>query len=237
MQLPLLGIDSLRFPNPELALAEPNGLLAVGGDLSVSRLLEAYRQGIFPWFNADEPILWWAPAPRSVLQPEHIRISKSTRKAIRKNNWLVSVDIAFDKVIRKCGKLRQKEGTWISDTMVTAYNELFHAGHAHSIEVWQDATLIGGLYGVQIGAVFFGESMFSEVSNTSKTAMLLLQQLATDKGIQLIDCQLQSEHLDSLGAESVSREQFQTLLADYCDQPTDLFWRRSPYPARELLAP
>lgn len=235
MRLPLLDFDSNDFPDIKDALDEPNGLLAVGGDLSVERLTAAYRRGIFPWFNPDEPILWWAPAPRSVLFPNEIHISKSTKKAIKRSNWHVSIDTQFHSVIQSCSQTRKDEGTWICNSMIAAYNEMYHAGMAHSFEVWDQEELVGGLYGIQVGKVFFGESMFSRQSNASKTAVLLLKQTALKHGIELIDCQLQSDHLDTLGAVELNREKFRGLLNKLCPEPANTLWRTLLTPAQSLL--
>lgn len=236
MQLPLLDTECLNFPDIDQAFVEPNGLLAVGGDLSIKRLVEAYRNGIFPWFNIDEPILWWSPAPRSVIAPKDIHTSKSTKKAIRKNGWQVSVDTNFSEVIHQCSQTRQDSGTWISDEMIYAYTELHHAGFAHSLEVWQGDELVGGLYGVHIGKVFFGESMFSKISNASKVAVLLLQAISLKHGIVLIDCQLQSSHLDSLGATTMSRQTFRYMLDKLCALETETYWHQNKFDAKQLLA-
>ncbi len=207
MQITLLG-DDLEFPDVTLALDEPNGLLAVGGDLSVSRLIQAYQQGIFPWFSEGEPILWWSPNPRAVLYPHNIHISKSSRKYFKKSNWQVSIDTCFSQVIKLCGSTRSVEGTWITPEMERAYIALHKAGFAHSLEIWQEDELIGGLYGVSIGRAFFGESMFSTASNASKAAVLLLRSVCERFAIEIIDCQVESEHLASLGAINVERDQF-----------------------------
>lgn len=216
MRIALLG-DELEFPEVELALEEPNGLLAVGGDLSVDRLLLAYKSGIFPWYNDDEPILWWSPSPRSVLYPGSIHISRSTLKAIKRSAWTFKINHRFEQVMDQCGD--RQEGSWINTDMQQAYQSLHLAGHAHSFEVWHNQDLIGGLYGVHIGGAFFGESMFHRVSNASKAAMLLLQTFALQNDIKIIDCQLQSDHLDSLGASIINRQKFCEQLATLCNKP------------------
>lgn len=201
------------FPPVHLAMRDPNGLLAIGGDLSTARLLKAYAQGIFPWFNPDEPILWWCPDPRAVLLPSRMTLSHSLRKTLRKGGYQVSFDRAFVEVLDACASTRRRgRGTWLGDDMKRAYLELFEQGHAHSVEVWQNEELVGGLYGVALGRVFFGESMFSRVTDSSKIALHHLCEQLCAWQFELIDCQIGSPHLMSLGAEEWPREQFlQTL--------------------------
>jgi leucyl/phenylalanyl-tRNA--protein transferase len=201
--------ERLIFPDPELA--EEDGLLAVGGDLSPQRLLLAYQQGIFPWYSDDTPVLWYSPHQRFVLYPAKLKISKSIRQVLRSGKFRVTFDTCFAEVIQACSTSFRKDqdGTWITNDMIAAYTELHRLGHAHSIEVWQGEELVGGLYGVQVGHVFCGESMFSKVSNASKTALIHLCQ--TNK-YNLIDCQVHTEHLESLGAEMVSREEYMRML-------------------------
>jgi len=207
------------FPDVSLALEDPNGLLAIGGDLSPQRLLNAYRHGIFPWFNPGEPILWWSPNPRAVLFPEKIRISRSLRKTLNKNKFVLTTDQAFNEVMAACQAPRAKQpGTWITAEMRRAYNEMHSRGHAHSVECWHNGKLVGGLYGMALGRVFFGESMFSRVSDASKVALVYLTDKLIEWGYRLIDCQVQSEHLISLGAEDIPREQFCAYLNDWCKQ-------------------
>ncbi|EPJ53636.1 MAG: leucyl/phenylalanyl-tRNA--protein transferase [Osedax symbiont Rs2] len=211
--IPWLAEDNYCFPDINSALQEPNGLLAAGGDLSPGRLISAYRQGIFPWFSEDDPILWWSPAPRCVLIPQRLHVSKSLAKVIRKNQFQITFDQAFDQVIDNCSALRRnREGTWITDEMQSAYSELSAIGVAHSVEVWQQGELVGGLYGLCIGNIFFGESMFSSTANASKVAFCYLARQLQDWGFSLIDCQLHSDHLQSMGAEEISREKFQQFL-------------------------
>lgn len=208
MSIPYFAEDdsTTPFPDVKTALEDPDGLLAAGGNLSQERLLMAYRQGIFPWYNNDTPILWWSPDPRCVLFPEQIRISRSLRKNVRNGGFEIRQNSAFETVIRSCAQPRADElGTWITDEMANAYLALHHAGYAHSIETWRDGALVGGLYGVAIGRVFFGESMFSHVSNASKVALVHLAQQGDYK---MIDCQMATDHLLSLGAEKISREDF-----------------------------
>jgi leucyl/phenylalanyl-tRNA--protein transferase len=202
--------NELWFPN--VNEAGQDGLLAVGGDLSIERLLLAYRSGIFPWFNDGDPILWWSPDPRMVLFPEKLKISKSLRRLIKQNKFEISCNKAFAKVIENCAMMKREgqAGTWITDEMLEAYQRLHDLGHAHSVEVWENGVLAGGLYGINLPnqKVFCGESMFSEVSNASKVALYYLVEDLRSKGYQIIDCQVYNPHLESLGAEEISRDQF-----------------------------
>ncbi len=208
------------FPEVALAEAEPNGLLAVGGDLTPVRLINAYRHGIFPWFSEDEPILWWSPNPRTVLYPENIRISRSLRKTLRKGSFQITFDRAFQQIITACSQPRRDSpGTWLVPEMIDAYVQLFKLNMAHSVEVWQDGQLVGGLYGVAIGAVFYGESMFSQVSDSSKVALVHLCTSLLEMGFRLVDCQVYTEHLISLGAEEISRKRFCQHLDNWCTLP------------------
>ncbi len=197
------------FPPLENALNEPNGLLAAGGDLSPQRLLEAYSKGIFPWFNEGEPILWWSPNPRMVLFPDELNISRSLRKTLKKEHYQIRTDCSFAQVMQACAATRKGQaGTWIHPEMITAYTALHEMGLAHSIETWIDGMLVGGLYGVSLGKVFFGESMFSLVPDASKIAFVhLVKQLQT-WNFGLIDCQVRTNHLASLGAREISRMEF-----------------------------
>jgi len=220
MPLPWLSSPEASFPDISLALADPNGLLAAGDDLSPKRLIEAYSSGIFPWFEEGQPVLWWSPDPRMVLFPEDLRVSKSLQKALNKPLYTVTLDEAFAEVMTCCAQPRGKSpGTWITDEMKTAYMQLFEAGHAHSVEVWRDGDLVGGLYGVALGQLFFGESMFSFESNTSKIALANLVKQLREWNYQLIDCQVSSEHLESLGAIEISREQFRQQLHELLTLP------------------
>jgi leucyl/phenylalanyl-tRNA--protein transferase len=204
---------STPFPPVERAETQPDGLLAVGGDLSPERLINAYRTGIFPWFSEDQPILWWSPNPRLVLFPENLHVSRSLRKKLRKGVYTATLDRAFDQVIRACADPRGVDaGTWILDPMIEAYERLHRHHLAHSVEVWQDGELVGGLYGVALGRVFFGESMFSRRSDASKTALVHLVERLVAWGYRVIDCQVQTEHLQSMGAEEIPREDFCRLL-------------------------
>lgn len=197
------------FPPLEKALDDPNGLLAIGGDLSPQRLIEAYRSGIFPWFNEDEPIFWWSPDPRMVLFPEELKISRSLRKQLHKDYYQIRADTAFTQVMHACAAPRKgQSGTWIHPEMIAAYSKLHDMGLAHSVETWVDGELVGGLYGVALGKVFFGESMFSRSTGASKIAFVhLVKQLQYWK-FGLIDCQVKTHHLASLGAREISRASF-----------------------------
>ena len=222
MPAPFLLNKELIFPDPSLAMEEPDGLLAVGGDLSPQRLLFAYEHGIFPWYNEDEPILWWSPNPRAVLTPGMIHISRSLKKAIRKNHFTATYDQAFAHVMEACAQPRAKQiGTWINEDILDAYITLHRLGHAHSVEIWQQQRLVGGLYGIAIGRVFFGESMFSLESNASKAAFAFLGQCLKAWNYKLIDCQVSSEHMSSLGARDVPRPLFIKLLKRWCPLPPD----------------
>jgi len=215
--------DPAHFPDPHYALVEPDGLLAVGGDLSPARLLNAYRQGIFPWYSDGQPILWWSPNPRAVLFPEHLKVSRSLRKTLRKRPFRVSLDTAFDAVIEACSEPREdQEGTWITEEMKQAYIHLHRIGFAHSAECWEGDTLVGGLYGVSLGKVFFGESMFTRRSDASKIAFAHLVEQLKAWNFGLIDCQVHTSHLASLGAEDIPRERFLELLDHWCD-PFDAY--------------
>lgn len=211
--------DPSDFPDVALALRDPDGLLAVGGDLSVERLLAAYQRGIFPWYSGDQPILWWSPDPRSVLFPDKLHVSRSLRKVLRKQEYKTTFDTAFVDVIRACSQPRADDlGTWITDEMQQAYIRLHQAGHAHSIEIWLNGKLVGGLYGIAIGNVFFGESMFSRVTDASKVAFVFLVRQLQRWQFRVIDCQIQSAHLDQFAAELIPRSEFTTLLKQFCNQ-------------------
>ena len=200
-----------QYAFPPLETATPEGLLAVGGDLSSGRLLAAYRQGIFPWYSTGQPILWWSPDPRTVLYPEQLRVKRSLRSSLRKQGFRITTDRAFGAVIQSCAAPRSGEsegGTWITAHMMDAYTQLNRDGYAHSLEVWQDECLVGGLYGIAIGRVFFGESMFSRARDASKVGLVGLVRILTDKKFEVIDCQLPSDHLFSLGAQSIPRTDF-----------------------------
>lgn len=202
-----------RFPPPEQALDDPPGLLAGGGDLSSARILAAYRQGIFPWYSPDHPVLWWTPDPRMVLFPKEFRCTRSLAKTLRNGGFTTSVDVAFPQVIDACAAPREDGGgTWITSEMRKAYVQLHQLGHGHSLEVWRGGALVGGLYGVRLGGVFFGESMFHRERDASKVAMAHLVRLSLSCGIELIDCQMHTAHLQSLGARAIARSEFLALL-------------------------
>lgn len=197
------------FPPPQRAMRDPNGLLAIGGDLSAERLLRAYTAGIFPWNNPDEPILWWCPDPRTVLFPKDFHVSRSLQKQLNKGDFALSFNLAFARVMLACAAPRTLgHGTWLGSDMQQAYLELHRRGHAQSVEVWQYGELVGGVYGVSIGRVFFGESMFSVMENGSKIALHFLCRHLTDWGYELMDCQVASPHLTRLGAVETPREEF-----------------------------
>ena len=211
------------FPPVDQAETEPNGLLAVGGDLSPRRLLNAYAAGIFPWFSEGQPPLWWSPDPRTVLFPERLKISRSLRKTLRNRPLRVTFNQAFAEVMAGCAAPRRDdEGTWITGSMFDAYLALHRHGHAHSVEVWEEGRLAGGLYGVAIGRVFFGESMFSGARDASKVALVRLAAFLSAHGFRLIDCQVYNPHLVSLGAEEIDRTTFIRLLAAWCAERPEL---------------
>jgi leucyl/phenylalanyl-tRNA---protein transferase len=210
--MPLFALDTeLIFPPP--ALAEPDGLLAMGGDLTPERLLLAYQNGIFPWYEGDH-ILWWCPDPRFVLFPQDIKVHKNIRRMMRSNEFEFTVNKAFREVIRHCKKIPRpgQDGTWITNEMEKAFIHMHELGHATSAEVWQDGELVGGVYGMKLGKVFFGESMFSRISNASRYAFIRYVQLLQAEGIELIDCQVYTEYLESLGAKMIERKDFIRLL-------------------------
>jgi leucyl/phenylalanyl-tRNA--protein transferase len=199
--------DALWFPPVEKA--EADGLLAFGGDLRIERLLLAYRSGIFPWFNIDEPPLWWCPDPRCVIFPDELYISKSMQQLLKRNTFNITINQNFAAVIQQCAAIRQQqEGTWITTEIEKAYTELHRLGYAVSIEAWQQDELVGGLYGIRMGRLFFGESMFSKVSNASKYALISYVQQLQQEGVVLIDCQIYTPHLESLGARMIPRDEF-----------------------------
>ena len=203
----------IYFPEVELALQEPDGLLAVGGDLSSERLLYAYRNGIFPWYGDDQPILWWSPDPRLVLFPEELKVSRSLGKTLRKQQFSITLDTAFEQVIHACAEPRPGQaGTWITNEMAAAYIRLHEQGHAHSVECWLEGELVGGLYGLAQGYVFFGESMFAQVADASKVGFVTLVRHLQQQGFRLIDCQVHTGHLESLGAKLIPRRDFVRLL-------------------------
>ena len=206
--------DTIAFPDPNLA--EEDGLLAVGGDLSTERILHAYAQGIFPWYSDGQPILWWSPDPRMVLIPSEFKCSKRLERERRNPAWTVTVDTHFEEVVDRCATMSRpdQDGTWITDEMCDAYGTLHRAGYAHSVEAWKEGALAGGLYGVSLGRCFFGESMFSLEPNASKIALAALVDHLLGHGFSLIDCQVHTPHLESLGARNIPRDTFLTLLEE-----------------------
>ena len=227
----ILKSDSTDLRFPPVDLASPEGLLAVGGDLCAERLLEAYRHGIFPWYNPDQPILWWSPDPRVVLFPPKLHISRSLHKTLRQNKFAVKLDTEFSRVIQGCAQPRTQGsgGTWITPEMIEAYCVLHEQGLAHSVECWRDEKLVGGLYGVALGGAFFGESMFSRETDASKVAFVYLVRQLQRWGYAIIDCQLPSEHLFSLGAEAIRRHDFMVQLEKALKQPDHQGrWRFDP---------
>lgn len=212
--------SSYDFPPVDNALDHPDGLLAIGGDLSPKRLIVAYRRGIFPWYSEDQPILWWSPSQRMVLFPNCLKVSRSLRKTLRKRTFTVTFDQKFSEVIEACAGPRPNEhGTWITPAMRTAYCQLHEYGLAHSVESWYKGQLVGGLYGVILGKVFFGESMFSRMSDASKVAFTQLVWQLQRWGYQLIDCQVSTQHLQNLGATNIPRKQYRALLDHLCEAP------------------
>lgn len=204
------------FPAIDAALSEPNGLLAVGGELSTERLIDAYRHGIFPWFETDQPVLWWSPDPRAVIEPGEVHVSRSLRKTLRNGDYQLGLNSAFEQVIQACASSRKNsKGTWINDDMLSAYTELHKLGVAHSIEVYQQGQLIGGLYGVVAGHLFSGESMFHRQNNASKIAFVAICKYLEHLGWPLLDCQINNIHLESLGVKDIPRALFKQFLPAY----------------------
>jgi leucyl/phenylalanyl-tRNA--protein transferase len=217
--------DNLDFPPLARAMREPNGLLAAGGDLRADRLIQAYRHGCFPWFQDNTPILWWSPDPRTVIFPDELHVSRSLGKVIRQQRYRVTFDTDFAAVIRACaGPRTYADGTWITSAMQTAYLELHQRGLAHSVEVWDQDELVGGLYGLAMGQLFFGESMFSHADNASKVGFVTLVERLKDWGFVLIDCQMHTEHLQSFGARPIPRAAFASYLHQHLDQATNADW-------------
>ncbi len=230
--------DEIVFPPPDLATRE--GLLAIGGDLCQERLLQAYSMGIFPWYTETEPIMWWSPDPRLLLYPDEIRISRSLQKTINKGLFRITMDQAFDQVINACARAprKQGEGTWLVPEMIKAYRQLHASGYAHSVEAWQNDTLVGGLYGVSLGKSFFGESMFTHVTNASKVAFVALVDHLKTLSFDLIDCQVTTEHLVSFGAREVPRGTFLKQLKVSLETPSiEGKWELSSKPNNELFEP
>jgi leucyl/phenylalanyl-tRNA--protein transferase len=217
--------DDLSFPPLEKAMREPNGLLAAGGDLSPERLLAAYRHGCFPWYQDGQPLLWWSPDPRTVLYPDELHVSRSLRKKLRQGIFDITFDRAFRDVIQGCaGPRSYTDGTWITTPMQDAYMKLHKLGVAHSVEVWQDEQLVGGLYGLALGRLFFGESMFSRTTDASKAGFVSLVERLRHWGFKLIDCQMPTQHLASFGARNISRKAFAETLARHLGDPSSAQW-------------
>ena len=227
---PVLTVDRPEdFPEISSASENPNGLLAIGGDLSTARICAAYRRGIFPWFSEGDPIMWWSPDPRMVLRPADFRAQRSLKQSVRRNGWRISIDQAFLAVIHACASTPRdgQHGTWIVTPMLGAYCRLHREGIAHSVEVWEGETLVGGLYGLAIGRMFFGESMFSHRSDASKAALWHLCQTLVDAHWQLIDCQMQTQHLMSLGAHNIPRVEFVARAQELSSGPVrDALWQQ-----------
>ncbi|MBD9629811.1 leucyl/phenylalanyl-tRNA--protein transferase [Pseudomonas sp. PDM19] len=220
-----LSRSNFDFPPLDKALHEPNGLLAAGGDLNPQRLIQAYRHGCFPWYQDGQPILWWSPDPRTVLFPEELHVSRSLAKFVRQQQYQVTIDQAFEQVIHGCAGPRDyADGTWITTPMQDAYCQLHRLGVAHSAEAWQDNELVGGLYGLAIGRLFFGESMFSRADNASKVAFVTLVQRLKAAGFVMIDCQMPTQHLHSFGARAISRREFASYLRRHLDETPSQDW-------------
>lgn len=212
------------LPPSRFALKDPNGLLAVGGALTPEWLVHAYRAGVFPWYSEGQPILWWTPDPRAVLFPEEFRRPRSLRKSIRNRGFETRLDTAFEAVVAACAEPRRHDaGTWITPAMHASYVALHRQGLAHSVETWREGELVGGLYGVALGRVFFGESMFTRVTDASKVALDRLIEECRTRGVELIDCQMATDHLASLGSRCIPRTRFESLLAELCDDDVDLW--------------
>ncbi len=241
IELSWLGKDeNSPFPDVRLSLDEPDGLLAAGGDLSETRLLNAYRNGIFPWFSDGQPILWWSPNPRMVFRTDAIRLSQKFKRQLRKSIWEIRVDTLFEEVIRHCATVPREGqgGTWIHPEMIDAYCQLHRLGHAHSVEVFSEGNLVGGIYGIAIGRMFFGESMFSLESGASKVALAALGKILQGWGWPLIDAQVENPHLRFMGAEFMPREKFAQEVARLCSQaevPGIWSGRIAPFAAVECL--
>lgn len=218
------------FPSPDTALREPNGLLAAGADLSPERLVSAYRRGIFPWFEQGQPVLWWSPDPRAVLFPEHLHISRRLARTLKRGDFHCTLDLAFDEVMRGCaGPRRNQSGTWITPSMREAYGELHRRGIAHSVETWRGDRLVGGIYGLAIGSLFCGESMFSRETDASKVALVVLVDFLKTAGYRLMDCQVANDHTRSLGVEEIPRVDYLNYVETWRDEPPRLPW---PAPGR-----
>ncbi len=218
----ILSKDPEAFPDPNLALKEPNGLLAIGGDLSVKRLIAAYQQGIFPWYSEGQPMTWFSPDPRAILYPDGIKISRSLEKTLKHDQFQITFDRAFNEVIHACAEPRQDEtGTWITTEMIAAYCRLHEQSIAHSVEVWSKGQLVGGLYGLAMGKVFFGESMFTKMPNASKVALVHCAKQLQTWHFLFIDCQLPNPHLLSMGALCIPRQKYLQLLQKALQSPCE----------------
>lgn len=216
------------FPPLGRALRSPSGLLAMGGDLSAERLVAAYRHGCFPWYSHGQPLMWWSPDPRTVLFPEELHVPRSLRKTLRQQHFRITYDSAFEQVIHACAQPRSSDsGTWVTPAMQSAYTRLHQLGHAHSVEVWHGQQLVGGLYGIAMGRLFFGESMFARMSDASKVGFATLVQDLQQAGFVLIDCQMPTEHLARFGARDIPRSKFQQYLQRDLDSPSSMVWSRS----------
>lgn len=225
------------FPDPATArpaLGYPDGLIAIGGDLSPERLIAAYSRGIFPWYNEDQPILWWSPDPRAIIVPETFHMSRSLARTLRRGGWEYSLNQEFHRVIEGCANARGEHGTWITAEMQDAYEKMHALGYAHSVESWFEGELAGGIYGIRLGKVFFGESMFTTLTGGSKVAISGLVSLCLSNGVTLLDCQMASEHLTTLGMEEVSREQFLQQLRPRVLPSPDSDWSACRTPAESL---
>ena len=233
---PLDPLAPALFPDPRSALAEPNGLLAFGGDLSPQRLVAAYTRGIFPWYSEGDPLLWWSPDPRCVFLTDAVHLSHSLAKFLRKSTWQWSMNRAFEDVMRACAAPREdQQGTWITPDMITAYTNLHLLGQAHSLEVWDGDTLVGGLYGVAVGRMFSAESMFSRRTNASKLALHALARTLRERGFPLIDAQVPNPHLLRMGAQEMPRTQFLARLEHLTAEPAPQDWPRARMAVRESL--
>lgn len=233
LPLPRLGDDPRSpFPPTATALDTPNGLLAWGGGLEPERLLAAYRRGIFPWYSDGQPLLWWSPAPRCVIRPQHVYVSRRTRRRFNSGRFELTLDRAFTDVVSGCASSRRDdEGTWITEELAGAFAALHRRGCAHSLEAWHNGELVGGIYGLALGRAFFGESMFARRTDASKIALVALCRLLARHGFELLDCQVENPHLLRMGAESWPRERFETVLARLVDEPVDAAFWRKPLPA------
>lgn len=228
------------FPDPAIAravLGYPDGLIAVGGDLTPARLLAAYQRGIFPWYNEDQPVLWWSPNPRAIIYPQRFHMSRRLSQELRSNKWTYSLNQAFEEVIAGCASERGEHGTWITPAMQRAYLEMYTIGYAHSVESWYEGRLAGGIYGIRLGKCFFGESMYTRLTGGSKVAISGLINISLMDGIELLDCQMPTEHLRSLGMQELPRSDFLVLLSDFVQGARPLpEWRFAASNAAELAA-